>query len=241
MLKIFVKLVVLIIAVGAGRFAYEKTSNLPLFALDEVHVSSNGYFDPDTIAAIGGLEKGKSIFKQDMAFSAEMISRQNGVISCMVDRGFISDVNVDIKIAEPMLLISGSKVFGLSKEGIVLPVNESTPDLPLITGRKFRNARLYGHIEDPDIAYALEFYNELKSASPGLVTLLSEINFSGNNVIKTYFSPDGTSVLLDKNFSGRDLFRLCALEKTGNLRGRRIFDLRFGDIVVESTMNKGSL
>ena len=131
MLKYFVKLVVLIVAVGAGRFAFEKVANLPLFALEEVEINTNGYFDPDTLVVLSGLEKGKSIFKQDIKFAADMIARQKGVVSCVVDRGIFSDIIVNVEFAEPNLLINGDKVFGLSKEGIVLPVNDLTPDLPL--------------------------------------------------------------------------------------------------------------
>jgi cell division septal protein FtsQ len=241
MLKFFIKLVVLIIAVGVGRFAFEKVANLPLFALEEVKINSNGYFDPDTLVALSGLEKGKSIFKQDLKFAADMISRRKGVVSCAVDRGVLSDISVDVEFAEPSLLINGDKVFGLSKEGIILPVNDLTPDLPLVTGRKFKDARCYEQIKDPDIAYALDLYNALNSRSPALCKLLSEISFKGKNLIIVYFSPDGTAVVLDKCCSESDIYRLCTLEKAGMLTGRRVFDLRFGDVVVESSIKRGTL
>lgn len=241
MLKYFVKLVVLIVAVGVGRLAYEKATDLAFFALEDVKINSNGYCDPDTIIGVSGLEKGKSIFKQDVKFAADMISKRNGVVSCIVDRGILSDVNVDIEFAEPRLLISAGKVYGLSKEGIVLPVNEMTPDLPLVTGRQFRGARSFEILRDPDIAYALDLYDVIKSFSPGLGELLSEIHFRDSKSIIVYFSPEGTSAVLDKRYTKNDILRLCALSKSGMLKGRKIFDLRFGDIVVESSKERGTL
>lgn len=241
MLKNFLKLVVLIAAVGLGRFAYEKAIDLPLFALEEIEIKTNGYLDPDSLARISGLEKGKSIFRQDLKYAAEMISRQNGVVSCSVDRGFISNVKVEINYAEPGLLINGDKVYGISKEGIVLPVSRVTPDLPLVSGRSFKGASCFQRLKNPDIAYALDLYNSLSARSPELCGLLSEINFGNKNLVMVYFSPDGTAAVLDKQYSDEDVYRLCALHKTGMLRGKRIFDLRFGDVVVESAVKRGTL
>jgi cell division septal protein FtsQ len=241
MLKFFLKLVVLIVAVGAGRFAFEKVTNLRIFALENVEIKTNGYLDPDTLVVLSGLEKGKSIFKQDIKFAADAIARQKGVVSCAVDRGVLSDIRIHVKFAEPSLLINGNKIFGLSKEGIVLPVNDLTPDLPLVTGRKFKDARCYEQIKDPDIACALELYNALNSRSPELCRLLSEINFKGKNLIMVYFSPEGTAAVLDKRYSESDIYRLLTLKESGMLTGRRIFDLRFGDVVIESSMKRGTL
>ena len=240
-MKKFMILVVSIVAVGAGRVVYEKAVDLPLFQLKEVEIRSNGYFNPDSLVVLSGLEKGKSIFKQDLKYAADMIARQNGVVSCAVDRGMFSEIRVDVNFAEPGLLISGDRVFGLSKEGIVLPVNELTPDLPLVTGRKFKKARCYEQIKDPDIAYALDLFNTLNAHLPSLSKRLSEINFKGKSLITVYFSPEGTAAVLDKCYDENSIYRLCALEKLGLLKGSRIFDLRFGDVVVESSMKRGTL
>lgn len=241
MLKFFLRLVVLIAAVAIGRFAFEKVANLQLFALKDVEISTNGYIDRDTLVVLSGLEKGKSIFKQDVKFAAEMISRQKGVVSCSVDRGILSNINVDVEFAEPSLLINANSVFGLSKEGIVLPVNELTPDLPLVTGRKFKGAGHYEQIKDPDIAYALDFYNALNTRSPELCKRLSEINFKKKNLIIIYLSPDGTAIVLNKRYSESDIYRLDTLRSSGILEGNKIFDLRFGDVIVESSMKRGTL
>jgi len=241
MLKNFLKLVVLIVAVGLGRLAYEKAIDLPMFALEDIKITTNGFPDPDSLVKLSGLEKGKSIFKQNLAYAADMIGKQNGVVSCVVDRGLISDIEINVNYAEPNLLINGDKVYGLSKEGIVLPVSQFTPDLPLVSGRKFKEASCYQRLKNPDIAYALDLYNILNERAPSLCGSLSEINFKGQNLITVYFSPDGTAVVLDKRYSEDDIYRLCALYKAGVLRGKRIFDLRFGDVVVESNIARGTL
>jgi cell division septal protein FtsQ len=226
---------------GAGRLAFEKVADLPLFDLKDVKINTNGHFDPDTLVVLSGLEKGKSIFKQDIRFAADMIAGQKGVVSCAVDRGILSDITVNVEFAEPSLLINGNEVYGLSKEGIVLPVNELTPDLPLVTGRKFKGVKCYEKIKDPDVAYALDLYNLLYSRSPELCERLSEINFQGNNLIMLYFSPDGTAVVLNKCYDESDIYRLCTLGDSEIVEDSKIFDLRFGDVVIESSMKKGTL
>ncbi|HBZ01166.1 MAG TPA: hypothetical protein DEO84_07585, partial [candidate division Zixibacteria bacterium] len=82
MLKFFVKLVVLLFAIAAGRVAYFKGLDLPIFALKEVTVSGNWKVSQDSILTITGLERGKSVYKQDLKFAASGLMRQPGVVQC---------------------------------------------------------------------------------------------------------------------------------------------------------------
>lgn len=241
MLKYFVKLIVLIVAVALGRFAYEKVVDLPMFDLKEIRIGGDNNFDRDSLMAISGLEKGKSIYKQNLKFAADALYRQPGVVSCTVDRGLISNFGIDINIAKPSLLINCGKLYGLSKEGMVLPIDNQLPDLPLVSGRKFENVKCFDVLRDPDISYALKLYDALKVLSPELCLRLSEINFKGNNYMKLCLSPAGTEVIINKRFDESDLKRLCALQKSAILKGKNIYDLRFGSVVVESSMKKGTL
>ncbi len=240
-MKIFLKLIVLIVAVAIGRLVFEKVVDLPMFKLKEIVVGGENYFDRDSVIQISGLEKGKSIYKQNINFAADALLRQPGVISCTVDRGLISGFNVDLSMAEPSLLINCDRLYGLSKEGIVLPLENEFPDLPLVTGRKFRNVKCFDALRDPDISYALKLYSALTEKSPELCLRLSEINFQKGNYMKLCLSPSGTEVIIKKQIADSDLKRLCALQKADILTGKKIYDLRFGSVVVESSMKKGTL
>jgi hypothetical protein len=240
-LRIILKLLVILIAAGAGRFAYKKAVTLPMFELKEIKLNTNDYVDPDSIIHLSGLVKGRSTHEQNIVRAADLIARRNGVVSCVIDRGIFSNIDVDIKFAKPELLISGDRIYGLSREGIVLPVENREADFPVVSGRKFKSARCYRRLQDPEIAYALDLYNILKSYSPGLCDSMSEISFESKNLITVYFSPEGTAAVLDKCFTEEDICRLCALHASGLLKGGRIFDLRFGDVIVESAMTKGTL
>jgi cell division septal protein FtsQ len=55
MLKNFLKLVLLILAVAGGRFAYDKALDLPPFALKDITVTGNWKVSQDSILAISGL------------------------------------------------------------------------------------------------------------------------------------------------------------------------------------------
>jgi cell division septal protein FtsQ len=238
MLKILVKLVVLSAAVALGRFAYERMVALPYFALGKIELKGNLEIGEDSLETMTGLEMGGSIFKQNLEYATLRLSRSPGVIKCTVSRGLTSTISIDIDRAEPVLLIKGAGVYSVSREGIVLPFDDRVPVLPLITGRSFSRARCYDRLEDPDIAHAVELYDGLHAVSEDLSGRLSEINFSSGAIMNLYFSPQGTRVILDKRDFGDAINRLAVLQESGILEGERVFDLRFGQVAVESSSGK---
>jgi cell division septal protein FtsQ len=241
MLKIFLKLVVLILAVAGGRFAYDKVLDLPLFDLKAITVTGNSDMPVDSVLAITGLERGKSIYKQDLIYAASNLMRQPGVIECSIQRGRISSMQVDVKVAEPALLVNGGDLCALSREGMILPMSDDLPVLPLVSGRRFSFVKNFERLRDPDVAYALGLYDALMAISPELTARLSEINFGGEHTIRLYFSPAGTMVLLNKSDIIDSIKRLSALEKSGMMADTTILDLRFGPIMIESQVGEGVL
>jgi cell division septal protein FtsQ len=237
MLKIFLKLVVLILAVAAGRLAYIEGLDLPPFALRNVTVTGNWDISPDSILALTGLEKGKSIYKQNLQYAALKLMHRPGVVSCSVERGYLSTIKVNVNLAEPALLVNSGNLNALSREGMILPMESKMPVLPLVSGRRFALARCYDRLRDPDIAYALETYDALMAISPNLSARLSEMNFGADNVMRLYFSPVGTQVLLDKSDIENGISRLSALFESGledpDSTGA-IFDLRYGPVMLQT-------
>ncbi len=241
MLKFLVKLIVLIIARAVGRFAYEKAIALPLFALDKIELEGKWEIAPDSVRVVSGLEVGKSIYDQNLKYAASRFSQQPGVIECLVERGYFSTIYVEISVAEPALLINGDKLYGLSREGIVLPFDTQLPVLPLVTGRRFSSAGCFDRLKDPDIAYAIELYDALMAVSPELCGRLSEINFTSEDIMYLFFSPGGTKVVVDKRDFQDAVKRVAALNENGTLKGDKIYDFRFGAVAVESSSHKGIL
>ena len=241
MLKFLLKLVVLIMAMAVGRFAYEKAIALPHFALDKIELKGNCDIAPDSVRAVSGLEEGKSVYEQNLKYAVSKLSQQPGVIECSVERGFFSTIYVEIDVAEPALLINGDELYGLSREGIVLPFDKQIPVLPLVTGRRFSNARCFDRLKDPDIAYAVELYDALMAASQELCSRLSEINFTSEDIMNLFFSPGGTKVVVDKRDFYDAVKRVAVLDENGILKGDNTFDFRFGPVAVESSSHKGIL
>ncbi len=241
MLKFLVKLVVLIIAIAVGRFSYEMAIALPQFALDKIELKGNWDIAPDSVRAVSGLEEGKSVYEQNLKYAASKLSQQPGVIECSVERGFFSTIYVEISVAEPVLLISGDELYCLSREGIVLPFDKKIPVLPVVTGRRFSDARCFDRLKDPDIAYAVELYDALMAASPELCSRLSEINFTSENIMNLFFSPAGTKVVVDKRDFYDAVKRVAVLDENDILKGNKTFDFRFGPVAVESISHKGIL
>ena len=215
--------------------------NLPLFDLRAVTVAGNSDMPVDSILSITGLERGKSIYKQDLKYAVSSLMRQPGVIECSIHRGRLSSIEVDVRVAEPALLVNGGELCALSREGIILPMSADLPVLPLVSGRRFSHVRIFDRLKDPDVAYALGIYDALIAVSPGLTARLSEINFGGGQVIRLYFSPAGTMVLLNKSDIQDSIKRLAALEKEGMMADTTILDLRFGPVMIESDAGEGVL
>lgn len=234
MLKFLVKLVVLLLAVGAGRLAYDKVLDLPLFALKQVKIVGNWKTSADSLMTITGLEKGKSIYKQDLQYAARRLMRQPGIVGCLVERGLLGTITVRVDVAEPALLVNSRELNALSREGMILPMSKQQAVLPLVSGRKFASALCYDRLKDPDIAYALELYDALLATSPGLGARLSEINFGDEGTLRLYFSPAGTEILMNKFDIENSVKRLAVLSDSGILADTATFDLRYGPVTIES-------
>jgi cell division septal protein FtsQ len=241
MIKIFFKVALLIMAVAGGRFAYDKALDLPLFTLKQVKVSGNSGLPVDSIVAVTGLEKGKSIYKQELKYAVSRLMRQPGVIECSIERSRLSIIEVDVRMAEPALLVNGGELSALSREGMILPMTAALPILPLVSGRQFAQVRNYELVHDPDVIYALRIYDALMAVSPGLAARLSEINFGNDDFVRLYFSPLGNSILMSKGDIQNSIRRLGALEKSGMMADTTALDLRFGPVMIESITGKGML
>jgi cell division septal protein FtsQ len=241
MLKFFVKLVVLLFAIAAGRLAYFKGLDLPIFALNKVTVSGNWKVSQDSILTITGLERGKSVYKQDLKFAASGLMRQPGVVQCALKRGYFSTIDINVTMAEPALLVNSGNLNALSREGMILPMDSKLPVLPLVSGRRFSAVRCYDHLKDPEIAYALETYDALMARSPNLSSRLSEINFGDDDALRLYFSPAGTEVLLDRSDIQNGIQRLAAIADSGLVSDTAVFDLRFGPVMIESAIGGSAL
>jgi len=239
-LKIFVKLVLIIVAVALGRFGYEKVIDLPYFELDKIIIEGDCIIEKDSLVSLSGLDTTKSVYRQNIDFAVQMISDQPGIVDCEISRGFVSSVTIKVRSADPALCIIGDKDYGLSREGIVLPTSKSMPVLPFITGRRFSNIKCYDRLRTPDIAFALEIYEGLMSLSPELCARLSEINFGRGGDVNLYFSPKGTIVTINKRSIHDSIIRICSLDKEGYLFGRDTFDLRYGAIAIKSSATRGT-
>lgn len=241
MLKFILKLVVLMAAVALGRIAYEKVIDLPGFALEKIDLKGNSDMPQDSVLTLSGLAPGRSIYRQNLKYALSKITRIPSVVRCSIDRGIFTGIDIEIELAEPALLIKGKRLHCISREGVVLPFDESLPVLPLISGRKFSNIRDYEVVKDPDIVYGLRLYEELMKVSPDLCARLSEMSFASDSKILVYFSPEGTIAVVGKRDFDDAVERLAVLQKNGFLEGRRIIDLRFGPVAVESSLDKGIL
>jgi len=163
------------------------------------------------------------------------------VVSCTVERKSLSTVAIKVEVAEPALLVNSGELNAISREGMILPMTANMPILPLVSGHKFASAKCYEHMKDPDIAYALETYDALLAASPNLCSRLSEISFKDDDALRLFFSPAGTEVLITKQDIKNSIKRLATLDNSGMAQDTAIFDLRFGPVMIESSLGEATL
>jgi len=239
MLKKFLKFLLILVILGLGRLSFEFAAELPILELNRIQLLGNWDISADSAATVAGLEKGKSILKQDLKFALERIMRQPGIVSCDIERQLPATIKINVRAAEPLLLINASTFMSISREGMVLPLNDNMQVLPFISGKKFTGIKCYELLRDSDIVTALSLYDKLLYSAPNLCASLSEIYCEGNGALRLYFSPDGTEIIIDNSNLSDSVMRLSMLNKSNMINDRKKLDLRFGPVILETVNDKG--
>jgi cell division protein FtsQ len=134
---------------------------------------------------------------------------------------------VQITEKKPVLLLDNGQVWGLSREGEILPVDSlESQFLTVIQGIRFRNFKPYTRPLVPELKQILELYEAIQSRNEQLLGLIAEIKVGDQEEVVLRLLPQNTTVILGRQNYQQKIARLIEMLVTvENLTA--IIDLRF--------------
>jgi hypothetical protein len=237
-------MVIVSMAIIAGRYAYLELSRLPLFRLSKVEINCPDHINKADVLRISGLEIGKSIFNQDIDKATNSLLEIAGVQAIEVKRLLPALIRIQLEADEVVLFVKGDIIYGLTQSQKLVTVMNNKNILPMVTGLNVMKSRnnLTGHPESFELnysdrvmlCYAIETYEGLKTLSENLADRLSEMHFAGSSRVELFFDPGGLKVVLPLRGRQKALFRLSVLDFNGILGNSGSFDMTGGRMVVKS-------
>lgn len=229
--------IVVTLAIGGGRLAFMKITDLAWFRLGEIKVECPDNLAKDEVIKASMLKTGQSIFKQNLETAGAELLRLPGVEAATVSRRLPSSMAIDLAPEETVLFVKMDKIMGLTRALKLIKVETGDKILPVVTGisgtaRSNSNDRL-------KLGYALVIQDELQSLSPNLAGRLAEIHcknaaHKGNGgLVELYFDPGGVRVLISLRNYKEALQRIVVLDNSGMLGNSGYFDMTAGPMVIK--------
>ena len=149
-------------------------------------------------------------------------------------------IRIAVKEREPVILVGLDRLYGVDREGILMPPFELSvmPDLPVLTGAEDVGSFEVGDslaVEWPQLGQALAFMDSLRQVTPALLDAISEIHVDESKGVELYLMDGGTRVKIAESGVRQALIGLGAVLDHLAMEGRlaRSIDLRFkGQVVV---------
>lgn len=236
--------VVVSMAVIAGRYVYLELNRLPFFRLSEIEIKCPDYIDKADVLRTAGLKIGDSIFYQDLDKATNSLLEMTGVQAVKVKRLLPASIKIQLEADEVVLFVKADMIYGLTPSQKLVTLANPKNILPVVTGLdvvKSQNIQTghwsssgFNYSDRVRLCYAIKIYEELKTLSENLADRLSEMHFTGFNQVELFFDPGGLKVLLPLRDRQRALSRLSLLDFNGILGNSGSFDMTGGRMVVKS-------
>jgi len=191
-----------LVAAGAAwtaRDALAKT--LPwraVFTVRTVEVQGETYLSESEVRTAAGLAKPIDFARVDLAQAEKKLRKQSRIERVSVERALPRRIVIKIVERKPALIVRGGRLFETDRRGVILPPLSSgvTPDVPLVSGVRVKDARAGKRITDPAFARALRQLDALLAPEVALGHPVSEIDVSDAGTTVVTLAPDGVDVLL---------------------------------------------
>jgi len=173
---------------------------------------------------------GKNIFKIKLENIEEKLLADPRIRSVDARRVLPDRLTVTIEEKRAIILVHARRLFGLSLDLELVPLDSLVEDLPVITGCDFSQVKYYKKLNHKELNLAWDLYQTFLKKDLNLANRISEISVENEKNLLVYFMPDGLRV----NFGVGDweikLKRLQeVLEREKNLSS---VDLRFKNMAV---------
>ena len=195
-------LLLALIAAGAAwsaRDALAKTGPWrAVFTVKTVEVQGETYLSESEVRTAAGLAKPVDFARVDLAQAERKLMKQSRIERASVERELPRRIVIRIVERKPALIVRGGRLFETDRRGVILPPLSSgvTPDVPLVSGVRVKDARAGKRITDPAFARALRQLDALLAPEVALGHPVSEIDVSDAGTTVVTLAPDGVDVLL---------------------------------------------
>jgi cell division septal protein FtsQ len=225
----------------AGTLVWSKNRTVSLLQdlaglkLEKVTVEGNRYLSEDEVVRTMALPTGESMFKLDLKGAADKVKRMDWVERVFIERRLPRSILVSIKERQPVALLERGEIYGVDREGRVLPAAPLLlrEDLPLISGLALSTDAVGTTREAESLRPALDFLAFLRKKDPALAQDVSEVNLSEEDSLKVTFM-DGLQARFNPPVSEGELKRMALVVSDLQERGRKAatMDFRYRDLVL---------
>lgn len=210
----------------------------------QVSVEGMKILSKEEIVRLMKLPPRVSMYELDLTSLQRNIQSNAFVKNVVVKRDAPSRLLVNIEERMPAALLTGSELYYIDDEGVVLPYIASSDayDIPIISGADSNSQIKAGRkILNSDIQEALEIIRIAKAASPEIYHAISEIRLRKGHDIVCYTFESGAPVIFGKGDIAQKIVKLDAFwqkflqnSDTGDIQ---YIDIRFDDQVIVSRKN----
>ena len=169
-----------------------------VFTVRSVEVEGETYLSEAEVRAAAGLSKPVDFARVDLGAAERRLLKHPRVAKASIERALPRRIVIAIVERKPALLVRAGRLLEADRDGRILPALASgvTPDVPLVSGVKVKDARAGKKIGDPAFARALRQLDALMSPEVALGHPVSEIDVSDPNTTIVTLAPDGVDVYL---------------------------------------------
>ena len=208
------------------------------FSVRKVFVSGTHLLSSEEVMAVARVDTAGSIWDTDIEIIEERIRALPPVRDVSVSRMFPSNIHIEVEERRPVALLAGNGLWGIDREGVLLPRfrPEVGLDFPIITGFRVKDQVVGQPIRDANILQVARFLADLQTQVPVVYNLLSEITVSELFGIRAILVEQNTPVYFGKkNLIKRSKKLQAAWEYLASERklARVLYlDLRYDDQVI---------
>ena len=236
--KSLVVIVLFVAIVWAKNRITEGLQNAAGLRLAQVKVGGVHYLETDEVLEAAGLPLGENMYKLDLKGAAKRVAKMGWVDKVFLERRLPRTLVISIRERKPVAILDSFSLYGLDREGRVLPTSPSLADedLPLVSGVEVYadavgTTRLAERVKD-----GLDFLIFLGKKDRTLARDVSEVCLSEDSTLKVTFL-DGVEVKFGPVVTELELKRMAAVLGDLGAKGQRAaaMDFRYRDSVFVKT------
>ena len=203
-------IVLSILATGSTLAAYQVATyfgQAPIFGLKAIEVDGLRRLNGENVRAASGLAAGSNVFTIDLDEVVQRLEAMYWVKQAFVVRKPPDRIAVDIVEHRQVAWVDLGQTYGVSPDGVLLPVGPTARNLPVISGLSVVANSLQPGVAVPDSALLaiLRWWEEAIAADAEFCLNVAGIQPMAATGIRLQLAGDGLEVRLPANGAARQL------------------------------------